>query len=588
MAAIRKTWRRLRKRTAVLTGRNRRLAVGLLVLAAGGAFWLAAEWPGGSQPAGMTAPVAKEPPDPFSEMAAEGDLFATGEERRHAWQARMMRALAMDVSQFEGVASARVRFQPGTPGRLGKPGADPTASVQLSMRAEARVTPRLVSAIANHVARAVPDMTPENVVVTDRSGGTYRLGAGELTSDAALERRRRLEAHYVGKIRAALPYVEGLIVNVHVVDDAEGGRCESASLSAPLGYLRRAHRKAQAEKRAPADFDAFADAHLARLGRLAAASAGVEPAERVALDWYEEIPEPVKTVATVSSTPWYERAATAATGAAAMLVAGLAVAGFRMRSRRAASSHPPRAGFDASPPAGPAEDRAPMESLRDVPAPVLVRMLRGEHPRTVALVLVHLDSAKAASVLECLDEERRAEITRRIAMAERLDPAVAREVERGLGERLSAETAETAGTPAGGPDAAARILGHVGRETEQSVMTALASKEPSLATAIRRHAPDLDELACWPAEWLEAATEPLDSRDLAVALCGAEAGARKKLLASMPSWRRRQVRSELAELGPVRVADVEAAQQRVMDAVRRVGWGEYCREDSGSRRELFA
>jgi flagellar motor switch protein FliG len=214
-------------------------------------------------------------------------------------------------------------------------------------------------------------------------------------------------------------------------------------------------------------------------------------------------------------------------------------------------------------------------------------MLREEHPQTIAMVLVHLGPARAAAVLASLDAQRQVDIARRIAAMNRIDPAVLGEAENALCERLRESSAQTAGGIEG-VSTVARILHHAGYATEKAVLEGLSGDEPSLADSIRRRMFEYEDIVLLPAHRLRAALERVDVEELAVSLRTAGESFREKLFSAVPARTARRIREEMDRIGPVRLSDVEAAQQHVVEVVRQSETGEYISAGKVPRGEVLA
>ena len=212
-------------------------------------------------------------------------------------------------------------------------------------------------------------------------------------------------------------------------------------------------------------------------------------------------------------------------------------------------------------------------------------MLEGEHPQTTALVLAHLGPGKAAAVLAGLEPERQVDVVRRVATLGTPAGEVAGEIARGLASRLG-KSALVEAEP-GGLSTAAEILQHAGYDAEQAVLEGLEDDEPVLADSIRRHMFIFEDIASLPAEMVGRALVPLACDDIAVALRTAGDEIRGKVLSGLGAAAG-PVREAMERIGPVRLSDVEAAQQRVAMAVRQVHGGTYVSDGVASGQDDYA
>ncbi|MCK4602941.1 MAG: hypothetical protein KAU28_10775, partial [Phycisphaerae bacterium] len=217
--------------------------------------------------------------------------------------------------------------------------------------------------------------------------------------------------------------------------------------------------------------------------------------------------------------------------------------------------------------------RRPFGFLEDIASCDIASLLEAEHPQTVAMVLAHIRPGKAAAILAELAPQRQVEVTRRIAGLERIDAEVVRQIEQALSARVS--DLATSDTALSGAARVAEILQHAGGEMEKTMLEALSDSEPALAESIYKRLMAFEDIARLPAGRLREALAVLESDELAVALRTAGDGLKRKVLSALPTAAARQVREEMDRIGPVRLSDVEAAQQRVAEIVRQVETGRY-------------
>ena len=216
-------------------------------------------------------------------------------------------------------------------------------------------------------------------------------------------------------------------------------------------------------------------------------------------------------------------------------------------------------------PSGPAA----FEFLGDIPPEELVGFVQGEHPQTLALILAHVPSRMAAQMLAVLPRDKQVEVSRRVVDLEQIDPEMVAEIEQALSARLAEGTKWQ--PVLGGLTSIAQILHHAGYATERTVLEALATQQPALADRIRRRLFAFEDLAATESADLRDALSGFEHSDLAVALRTASKDLKRKILSSLAPGSARRVRREMDRIGPVRLSDVEAAQQRIVDAVRGLG-----------------
>ena len=209
----------------------------------------------------------------------------------------------------------------------------------------------------------------------------------------------------------------------------------------------------------------------------------------------------------------------------------------------------------------------PFEFLKRADPGQIVTFIQDEHPQTISLVLAHLPSNTSAIVLSALSSEIQANVVTRIATMERTPPEVVREVERVL-ERKMATIFTQGFTFAGGVKEVAEILNNIDRSAEKSIMGQLEENEPELADEISRLMFTFDDVIFVEDGGIQKALREIESKDLALALKGAREEVRDKILSNMSERAREMILEEIEFMGPVRMKNVEEAQQKFVGAIR--------------------
>ena len=626
MITIRSVTRRLRRRLALM-GRTGRLAAAVLavcVLAAGAwlVLWTSSgEWvPVFDQPLSAEDTVSAEalldaggidhrceagrllvPPESlvrvrsllvreglmpakspgaFNSLAQKGDIWTTDSQNAKRWQAAKMLWLSEQISNFAPVRRGTVVYEPGSPRRLGSPAVKPTAAVLVDMKGGRKLTGELVEAIADLVSGSIANMDRRDVRIVDNAGRSYRVGDSVAAGAAALQRRQAAEAYYVEKIRSALNYIDNVLIGVCVEGGDKADKCTGASVLVPRSHFAAICRASGAGADEQQIQPVIAS-HLPKIRRSVMTVIGTPNPDDVKVDWYYD--SPVAQGPPAASNWWTAHGWRVAGGALAALGVFVAFGLYRrIRRRRAAPDTVENS------PADEQEEAAagPFAFLAHAGPEQLATLLGGEHPQTAAMVLANLAPQRAAEVLSRLSDERQLEVARRIANLGDIDPDVVREVEGALARRLARQPLETP-TP-GGTASLAKILQHAGYQTEKTVMKALSDASPTLAESVQTRLFAFEDIAHIPPQRLRAALASLESDELAIALRTAGGDLPKRVLSCLSSASARHVRSEMDRIGPVRLSDVEAAQQRVVEAVRRMASGEYVSALGGRQSEVLA
>lgn len=211
----------------------------------------------------------------------------------------------------------------------------------------------------------------------------------------------------------------------------------------------------------------------------------------------------------------------------------------------------------------------PFEFMKMADPMQIVNFLQSEHPQTIALVLSFLDPLLAAKVLSALPEQIQPEVVKRIALLERASPDVVREIEKNLEKKFSGIGMQTL-SQVGGIDTAAEIINNIDRSTEKNIMEKLGYESPELAEEIRRRLFVFEDLLKLDDRSVQLVLREVDTKDLAVALKGASDELKEKIFNNMSKRASQLLKDEIEFMGPVRVKDVEEAQQKIINIVRRL------------------
>jgi len=213
--------------------------------------------------------------------------------------------------------------------------------------------------------------------------------------------------------------------------------------------------------------------------------------------------------------------------------------------------------------------QTPFAFLQKAESDHLLTFIQDEHPQTIALIVSHLPHHKSAEILGGLPAQKQIEVIKRIANMEQTNPEVIREVERGLESRLSNMLTQRL-EKTGGVDTVAEMLNLVDRATEKGILEGLETEDPDLVEAIRRLMFVFEDVLLVNDKGIQAVLKEVDNDELALALKTASDELKEKIFKNMSERAAELIKEDMEFMGPVRVSDVEAAQQRVVDIVRRL------------------
>lgn len=209
----------------------------------------------------------------------------------------------------------------------------------------------------------------------------------------------------------------------------------------------------------------------------------------------------------------------------------------------------------------------PFQFLKKADPGQIVTFIQDEHPQTISLILAHLSASTSAMVLSALSQDVQSDVVMRIATMERTPPEVVREVERVL-ERKMAAVFTQGFTFAGGIKDVAEILNNIDRAAEKTIMAGLEESDPELADEIARLMFTFDDIVYVDDAGIQKALREVESKDLALALKGASEDVSEKIFKNMSERAREMIQEEIEFMGPVRLKNVEEAQQKIVGAVR--------------------
>ncbi len=211
----------------------------------------------------------------------------------------------------------------------------------------------------------------------------------------------------------------------------------------------------------------------------------------------------------------------------------------------------------------------PFIFARDTDPAQLVNMINQEHPQTIALILSYLDSQQAAAVLSDLPEEMRSDVARRIALMERTSPEILKEVETVLREKLSTVFQQDF-TQAGGLETVVNILNSVDRGTEKIILEELEKEDAELADEIRQRMFIFEDIISLDDASIQRVIREVDSKDLAKALKGSSEEVKERVFRNISKRAAEMLKEDLEFMGPIRLREVEEAQQLVVAIIRRL------------------
>lgn len=231
--------------------------------------------------------------------------------------------------------------------------------------------------------------------------------------------------------------------------------------------------------------------------------------------------------------------------------------------------------------------KAPFSFLQKAESSNLLTFIQDEHPQTIALIVSHLSYAKASEILGGLPGPKQVEVVKRVAGMTNTNPEIVREVEAGLEARLSSMLSQSF-EKIGGVNSVAEMLNLTDRTTEKTIMEGLEDESPELVDEIRRLMFVFEDINQVDDKGIQAVLKEVDNDQLTLALKTASEELADKIFRNMSERAVTMIKEEMQFMPPVRVADVEAAQQKIVDVVRRLeDAGEIIIQGRGGDKDLI-
>lgn len=211
----------------------------------------------------------------------------------------------------------------------------------------------------------------------------------------------------------------------------------------------------------------------------------------------------------------------------------------------------------------------PFEFIRKTDPSQVLNFIQDEHPQTIAMILSYLSPAQSAMILGALTPEKQADVAKRIAMMDRTSPDVIKEVERVLERKLSSLLNQDY-TIVGGVDAIVDILNTVDRGTEKHIMESLEIEQPELADEIRKKMFVFEDILLLDDRAIQRVLRDVDNNDLGIALKGANEEVQNVIFKNLSKRLSAMIKEDMEFMGPVRMKDVEEAQQKIVGIIRKL------------------
>ena len=216
-----------------------------------------------------------------------------------------------------------------------------------------------------------------------------------------------------------------------------------------------------------------------------------------------------------------------------------------------------------------AKEPVPFERIKQVDSKTLAGFIKSEHPQTIAVIMAHLPQAKAAEVLREFPENLQYDVVLRISNLDVIPPGIIEEIDAVL-QREILSTAGMEAQQLGGVEQVAELLNNADKATEEHIFSRLEEEDPELAEQIRQLMFVFEDLVNVDDRGIRALLKEVRNEDLTVALKTASEALKAKILGNVSERAAAMIEEDLEVMGPVRLSEVEQAQQKIIQIARRL------------------
>ncbi len=211
----------------------------------------------------------------------------------------------------------------------------------------------------------------------------------------------------------------------------------------------------------------------------------------------------------------------------------------------------------------------PFDFIRRADPTQVLNIIHNEHPQTIALVLSYMEPKASASVLAQLPSDRQTEIISRIANMGATMPEYIKDAERIL-ERKVSSMGYTDQIAVGGIDSIVDIINSLDRSSEKHILESLDMRDSELAEEIRKRLFVFEDIAKLSNQAIQRVLKEVNNSDLVVALKMATEEVNRVVFSNVSKRLAEMLRDDMEVMGPVRVKDVEEAQQKIVNLIRKL------------------
>ncbi len=214
-------------------------------------------------------------------------------------------------------------------------------------------------------------------------------------------------------------------------------------------------------------------------------------------------------------------------------------------------------------------EAASFDAIQKADPQQLAKFIHNEHPQTIALVLSHLNSSQAAALLMSLPAGLRSDVAQRMASLDQISPEIILKIAGVIGQKLRA-LGEFSRESYGGVRAVAEVLNRLDSSSSREILDTIDQQDTNLAETIRHLMFVFEDLLLIDPMGLKEVLAKVDRKVLTVALKGTSEQLKNQILGSMSQRGAEMLREDIEALGPVKIKEVDAAQQQIIAVVRQL------------------
>ena len=214
-------------------------------------------------------------------------------------------------------------------------------------------------------------------------------------------------------------------------------------------------------------------------------------------------------------------------------------------------------------------ETASFDALQKDDPQQLAKFIHNEHPQTIALVLSHLNASQAAGLLVSLPPELRADVALRMANLDQISPDIISKIAGIIGQKLKA-LGEMSRESSGGVRAVAEMFNRLDSSTSKEILDSIEQADPALVETVRHLMFVFEDLLLVDQQGVKELLGKIDRKVLTIALKGTSDQLKTHFLQCMSQRGAEMLREDMEALGPVKIKEVEAAQQQIIAVVRQL------------------